>query len=379
MLSFVPSTVSLNRIVSPSQRCLRVSSKQAFVPVTWGSAFVAVSKLGLVFSTSTRSRSEYAKIRAAVDRTPSHVVTIVSVDELSMEPLYAVQRAAYTFGGHILDWRDLADRAAEANIYGLEGSAYANLQTQLDGLCKPGKVDIVIQPANVMRTPKRLAVFDLDSTLIQHETIDELAAELGLQKQVADITRQAMEGHLNFVDALAKRVALLDGLSVSALEAVKRRITFTPGAQDLVNALHGSGCITAVVSGGFDFLADHIRDLLGLDHAFANSLEASENGKLTGRTVGPIVDGQFKKDTLLSLANDLNIPLEAVLAVGDGSNDLPMLHTAGLGVAFNAKPIVQNQIKVRVNQPNLQNVLYMLGFSDDKIDALLSEKRRVVN
>ncbi|CDF40482.1 unnamed protein product [Chondrus crispus] len=179
-----------------------------------------------------------------------------------------------------------------------------------------------------------------------------------------------MNGEMGFREALAERVRLLRGMRIEALEGVKERVSFTPGARDLVQALRGLGCKTAVVSGGFHFLADHVRDVLGLDYCFANRLE-DEQGVLTGRTVGEVVDGEFKERALKRLAAEMRLQREEVLAVGDGSNDLLMMGSAGLGVAFNAKPVVQDQAKARLNQPSLRNVLYLLGLSEEDIQLLV--------
>lgn len=187
------------------------------------------------------------------------------------------------------------------------------------------------------------------------------------------ITERAMNGEIGFRDALKQRVALLEGLAVTALDGVKERVKFTEGAHRLIRTLNALGCRTAVVSGGFHFLADHVRDELGLDYSFANRLEVGEGGLLTGRTVGEIVDAEYKDSTLKRLAAELGLRREQVLAVGDGSNDLLMMRSAGTGVAFNAKPIVQDRAKCRVNQPSLANVLYLLGLSDDDIVGLVGD------
>jgi phosphoserine phosphatase len=214
-------------------------------------------------------------------------------------------------------------------------------------------------------------VFDLDSTLIAQETIDELAEEVGVAREVSDITARAMNGEVNFREALIERVALLKGLHVDRLEAVKKRVHITPGAHKLLSVLRHMGCETAVVSGGFHFLADYIRDELGIDHAHANRLEVGPDGRLTGRTIGDIVDGEYKAATLRRLADARGFSQEEILAVGDGSNDIPMMRLAGLGVAFNAKPVVQNSANHRVNQKSLASVLYLLGLSDADVEELL--------
>lgn len=214
-----------------------------------------------------------------------------------------------------------------------------------------------------------MAVFDLDSTLIAEETIDELAREHGVADRVRAITVAAMRGEIGFRDALRARVGLLEGLDASALDRVKANASLTPGAIEVISVLRAQGCRTAVVSGGFRFLADDIRARLGIDFAFSNSLEVVD-GKLTGKTVGPVVDGEFKRDTLLMLAEKFGTPRAQTLAVGDGSNDVLMIQAAGLGVAFNGKPKLQKAAGAKVNHPSLMPVLYLLGLDDAQIETL---------
>lgn len=275
-------------------------------------------------------------------------------------------------GTKVEGWRKLGAHAYELVAAGgtaNEGELRTALNAAGDATC----ADVVLQREREVRGGKRLAVFDLDSTLIAEETIDELALEAGVQGAVRDLTRRAMLGDVAFRDALSARVALLAGLPVAALSRVQSRATLTPGARELAAALRELGCATAVVSGGFRFLADHVRDTLGLDYAFANSLEVDKvNAALTGRTMGEVVDAEFKAKVLRELARRHRVPRDAVLAVGDGSNDLLMIQSAGLGVAFNAKPKLQNAAKARVNQPSLVSVLYLLGLDDSQIDSLAS-------
>lgn len=276
--------------------------------------------------------------------------------------------------GVIEKWRQLGPKAHELTC-SLHASDEEHLRRQLTALGDTGDTDIVLQVERHVRGGKALAVFDLDSTLIAEETIDELAKEMGVSDKVQALTRLAMAGDLGFREALFERVATLNGLPTEALERVKMRATCTPGALETVRALKRLGCTTAVVSGGFKFLANHIKTQLGLDYAFSNTLELTEDGKhLTGRTIGPIVDAEFKANTLSNLARELHIPSERIMAVGDGSNDVIMLQRAGLGVAFNAKPKVQNASKARVNQPSLVNCLYLLGLDDEDIQTLTVAK-----
>lgn len=224
-------------------------------------------------------------------------------------------------------------------------------------------VDIAVQKENLYRRAKRLVVMDMDSTLIQIEVIDQLALLAGVGDQVAAITHRTMNGELDFSQALRQRVALLEGLPATALEQVYRDIPFTPGARNLVSILRRLGFKTAVISGGFDFFTDRLKDELGLDYAFANALEIID-GKVTGRVSGPIVDGQRKAELLEEIAGKEKITLSQVIAIGDGANDLPMLGKAGLGIAFNAKARVREQTEYHISQGSLDSILYLLGIAE---------------
>ncbi|KAJ3022369.1 UNVERIFIED_CONTAM: hypothetical protein HDU68_009185 [Siphonaria sp. JEL0065] len=238
--------------------------------------------------------------------------------------------------------------------------------------------NIAVQLDSVFRRHKRLVVFDMDSTLIQQEVIDEIARCCGVVDQVAvnptfKITESAMNGEIDFKESLARRVGLLKGTPVSVLETVREKIAFTPGVRDLCKGLKKLGLQLAVISGGFLPLAKYVKAELNLDFAYANQLEVSQDGTvLEGRTFGPIVDGTRKAELLDVIAQSCNVSVNQVVAVGDGANDLPMLGLAGLGVAFNAKPRVQEQAEVCINQPSLLYVLTLLGLTADEIaEALL--------
>ncbi|KAI9796694.1 MAG: hypothetical protein M1833_006034 [Piccolia ochrophora] len=233
-------------------------------------------------------------------------------------------------------------------------------------------VEVVLQKDDIWRRHKRLAVFDMDSTLIQQEVIDEIAKVLGVEKEVSAITSEAMNGRLDFSASLRARVALLKGVRADVFERLKSVITVTRGARELCVALKRLGFKLAVLSGGFTPLAEWLAADLGLDYAFANHLVVSEDGRtLTGDLNGPIVNAERKATLLQEIAAKEGIPLEQVLAVGDGANDLLMMKTAGLGVAFNAKPIVQLEAPSRINTESLQDILYILGFTKDEQAALL--------
>jgi phosphoserine phosphatase len=228
--------------------------------------------------------------------------------------------------------------------------------------------DVALQRDDDARRHKRLCVFDMDSTLIRQEVIDELARARGIVDQVAAITHRAMNGELDFDAALRERVALLAGAPVTILREVLDRIELTPGADNLLAVLKRIGCRTAVLSGGFTDVTLPLAARIGLDHAHANTLE-TRDGLLTGRVLGPIVNRKRKGDLLAEIAAQEGVPVECVMAIGDGANDLDMLARAGLGVAFHAKPAVQLQAPVVLNQPRLDAVLYLLGMTDADVQV----------
>jgi phosphoserine phosphatase len=229
-------------------------------------------------------------------------------------------------------------------------------------------VDIAVQAANLMRRGMRLIVMDVDSTLIQGEVIEMLAAHAGCEAEVARITELAMRGEIDFADSLRDRVALLEGLDSGALDRVYDELELAPGARTTVRVLKRLGYRFAIVSGGFTRLTDRLAEDLGIDYSIANELEVVD-GKLTGRLVGEIVDRATKADALRQFAAEAGVPVSATIAIGDGANDLDMLNAAGLGIAFNAKPMVQEAAHASVNVPYMDAVLYLLGISREEIVA----------
>jgi phosphoserine phosphatase len=224
-------------------------------------------------------------------------------------------------------------------------------------------VDIGLQEDTPYRRHRRLIAFDMDSTLIQAEIIDELAARAGMEGEVSRITESAMRGELDFKESLRERVALLRGLDVSVLEEVATGMPLTEGAERLIRNLKVLGYKVAILSGGFTYFGRHLQDRLGIDYVYANELDI-EAGKLTGRVRGEIVDGAKKAELLHHLAERENISLEQVIAVGDGANDLPMLDLAGLGIAFRAKPVVREGAEHALSNVGLDAILYFLGLRD---------------
>jgi phosphoserine phosphatase len=224
-------------------------------------------------------------------------------------------------------------------------------------------VDISFQEDNIYRRNRRLVVFDMDSTLIQQEVIDEIAREAGVYDEVSAVTELAMRGELDFKQSLTRRVSLLEGLDESMLERVAERLVLTEGAERLIRALRTFGYKTAVISGGFTYFGKRLQEKLGLDYMHANELEIRD-GRLTGKVLGGIIDGQRKAELLKDIADKEQINLEQVIAVGDGANDLPMLRVAGLGIAFHAKPLVKRSARQSISTLGLDGILYLMGVKD---------------
>ncbi|MFC7623625.1 phosphoserine phosphatase SerB [Microlunatus sp. GCM10028923] len=244
------------------------------------------------------------------------------------------------------------------------------LRRHLVGVAQRTGVDLAVQADGLERRAKRLVVLDVDSTLITNEVIELLADEAGCGDQVTEITNRAMAGELDFEQSLRARVRLLKGLDLAAIERARARITLTPGARTFVTTLHRLGYAVAVVSGGFTQFTDGLKAELGLDHAFANTLEISD-GVITGELLGPIVDRPEKARLLARIAELEGVPTSQTVAVGDGANDLDMLAAAGLGIAFNAKPVVREQADATVSVPHLDAILFMLGIRRDDVVSIL--------
>src|SRR5215212_709897 len=229
-------------------------------------------------------------------------------------------------------------------------------------------LDIAVQPANLSRHGMRLVVLDVDSTLIQGEIIEMLAAHAGREEEVAAVTDAAMRGELDFEQALRHRVSRLEGLDASVLDEVYDAIELTPGVRTMVRTLRRLGYRFAIVSGGFSQITDRLAEDLGIHYSRANELEIVD-GKLTGRIVGDVVDRAGKAEALRQFAAEAGVPQQAVIAIGDGANDLDMLNAAGLGIAYNAKPVLQDAADTSVNVPYLDAIMYLLGISREEIEA----------
>lgn len=281
----------------------------------------------------------------------------------------------------------LADEIAEINanidmirgvsdypVTGLElrvsvpAGAAGRLQSALSRVAAQQQVDVAFQDASLSRRTKRLIVFDVDSTLIQGEVIEMLAARAGAGDAVAAITEAAMRGELDFAASLHQRVATLAGLPAGVVDEVAEQIELTPGARTTVRTLRRLGFKCGVVSGGFRQVIAPLADELKLDFVAANELEIVD-GKLTGRVTGPVVDRPGKADALREFASQAGVPLEQTVAVGDGANDIDMLSAAGLGVAFNAKPALREVADASLSHPYLDTVLFLLGVTRAEIEA----------
>ncbi len=233
-------------------------------------------------------------------------------------------------------------------------------------------VDVAVQRSGLRRRAMRLIVMDVDSTLIQSEVIELLAKRAGCAERVADVTNSAMRGEIDFASALRERVALLEGLDASVLDEVGQELLLTPGARTLIRTLKRLGYRCGIVSGGFTQITDALVERLGIDYSAANTLEIAD-GKLTGRLAGPIIDRAGKARVLARFAGQAGVPLSQTVAIGDGANDLDMITAAGLGVAFNAKPLVRDAADASVSVPYLDSILYMLGISRDEVEAADAE------
>ncbi len=230
-------------------------------------------------------------------------------------------------------------------------------------------LDIAFQEDNMFRRNRRLVCFDMDSTLIQTEVIDELAELAGVGEQVKAITESAMQGEIDFKESFIQRMKLLKGLSEDVLNDVAVNLPITKGARRLINTLKANGFKTAILSGGFTYFGHYLQNELGIDYVFANQLEIKD-GVLTGGYLGEIVDGNKKAEYLQKLAELEGIDINQTIAVGDGANDLPMINLAGLGIAFHAKPKVKDNAQSSISSIGLDGVLYLLGYHDRHIDLL---------
>ncbi|MBR6988358.1 MAG: phosphoserine phosphatase SerB [Bacteroidaceae bacterium] len=243
------------------------------------------------------------------------------------------------------------------------------LQDKLLKISKKLEIDCSFQKDNMYRRTRRLICFDMDSTLIQTEVIDELAKHAGVGDEVKAITESAMRGEIDFKESFTKRVALLKGLDVNVMQEIAENLPMTEGLERMMLALKKYGYKIAILSGGFTYFGQYLQRKFNIDYVYANELEVDDEGKLTGRYVGEIIDGRRKAELLRLIAQVEKLDLEQTIAVGDGANDLPMLSLAGLGIAFHAKPKVTANARQSINTIGLDGVLYFLGFKDSYLDV----------
>lgn len=308
---------------------------------------------------------------------PRHIVTLLA-RQITAEQIAKLTDVIASKGLNIdnisrlsgrvaLDGDDNSNACVEFSARGFAEDVSA-LRAQFADLASSLDVDIAFQEDNMFRRTRRLVCFDMDSTLIEAEVIDELAKAAGVGDQVIAITEAAMRGDLDFKQSFEKRLSLLKGLDESVLEGIAESLPITEGAERLVSTLRKLGYKTAILSGGFNYFGNYLKERLGIDYVFANELDI-EDGKVTGKVSGDIVDGQRKADLLRELAAKEMISLKQVVAVGDGANDLPMLSIAGLGIAFRAKPLVRAEAKQSISNLGLDAILYLMGFRDRELDS----------
>ena len=353
------------------------SDDQTATALAMREILILAQDIGLTVRFKPISANEYQQWVAEGGRT-KYIVTALA-PELTASHLQSVTKIVSDQGFNIETVTRLSGRLElEANNVELQSHEnVACIQFGLSGqmldaqamrsacmlMSAQHNMDIAVQEDNVYRRNRRLVCFDMDSTLITQEVIDELALEAGVGEQVAEITERAMQGELDFQQSFRARVALLKGLDASVLPQIAERLTITDGAERLISTLKSLGYKTAILSGGFQYFAEYLQQKLGIDEVHANILDV-ENGVVTGVVKGDIVDGARKALLLQQLSEKFGISTEQVIAVGDGANDLPMLSLAGLGVAFRAKPLVRENANQAISSVGLDGILYLLGLHD---------------
>ncbi|MFL6154598.1 MAG: phosphoserine phosphatase SerB, partial [Marmoricola sp.] len=330
----------------------------------------AMASISMQVHTSLEVRDD-----PAVRRHSTHVVVVLG-RPITARAFGSVAAALADVGANI----DSIRRVADYPVTGLElmvspspgrGSEHyppGTLRARLVEVARTAGVDVAVERAGLSRRTKRLIVFDVDSTLVQGEVIEMLAAHADAEDEVRAVTEVAMRGEIDFAESLRRRVAVLKGLPESVLADVAAELELTPGARTTIRTLKRLGYRFAIVSGGFSQITDRLAADLGIDFAKANELEIID-GRLTGKVIGEVIDRAGKANALRRFAAEAGVSEAATIAIGDGANDLDMLSAAGLGIAFNAKPLVQAAAHTAVNVPYLDTVMYLLGISREEIEA----------
>ncbi|MCU1299097.1 MAG: Phosphoserine phosphatase [Acidobacteriaceae bacterium] len=358
---------------------IEVSARTGFTPIK-KDMLVRAHELDLQIRFSKISKEEFEHWAAAQGK-ERFIITILGRD-ITAEQLARVSTIISENNLNIdrierLSGRlSLATTASNANAcieFRVSGQPHSadDMRAALLVLTHQLSIDIAFQRESIYRRNRRLFAFDMDSTLIQAEVIDELAKLKGVGDQVTKITEAAMRGELDFKQSFTKRVALLKGLPEAHVHEVLDTISLASGAERLISTLKSLGYKTAILSGGFTFFGKYLQSRLGIDYVYANELEIY-GGTVTGRVGAEIVDGEKKAELLREIAKKENIALDQVVAVGDGANDLPMLNIAGMGIAFHAKPLVQSSASHAVSFLGLDSILYLIGVRDRDLAAIES-------
>ncbi|NBE98821.1 phosphoserine phosphatase SerB [Nonomuraea sp. KC401] len=375
VLSGFPVTVAdIEQVVIRGRLTLGVLVAYAGGPstgtgTTLGAMWTAVERvaedLGMEVELSTGSQAKEQRRRGRLS---------VSVLGATLQPaaIAGIAGRIAAAGANIDRIERLAQWPVTCIELSVSGADPTSLRVELAAEAAAQEVDVAVQRTGLSRRAKRLIVMDVDSTLIQGEVIELLAAHAGCLDEVARVTSEAMRGELDFAESLRRRVALLEGLPADVLDLVRKEVVLTPGARTLVRTLKRLDYRFAIVSGGFTQITDGLVDELGIDYSAANVLEVID-GRLTGRVVGDVVDRPGKARALERFAREAGLPISQTVAIGDGANDLDMIAAAGLGIAFNAKPVVRQAADTAVNTPYLDSILYLLGISRDEVEAADAE------
>lgn len=318
-------------------------------------------------------RLEVVDSREGADR-DLHAITILGADQPGI--MHAITACVAEHGGNIERMRHVAkgDFMAFEITISMARRELPRLRKGLREVCERLGVDAVIQPDSIYRARRRLVVFDMDSTIVDGEVIDAIAKAAGVEAEVSALTERAMRGELDFKAALRERVVMLKGLPVAELERIAAGLQLTPGSQDVVSTLKRMGFKVALISGGFTFFTDRLKEQLGFDYAYANELEVRD-GKLTGRVKGAVIDASRKAALVRALMRKEGLTPDEVVAVGDGANDRIMIKDAGLGIAFNAKEVLKRVADGSITKDNLRGLLFAMGATDRDLAQALPKPK----